>query len=99
MTFEPFGIGIEKDTALSMGIGKVQYYDAKSRKNSLSHPNWLRQSVGKITDWRNENEFRYKGNFDLKNVPTDKLIAVCFHQNEATKLESETGIKAVSYCD
>lgn len=99
MTFEPFGIGIEKDTALSMGIGKVQYYDIKSRKNNLSHPSWLRQSMGKITDWRNENEFRYKGNFDLNNIPTDKLIAVCFHKDEATKLENETGIKTVSFCD
>lgn len=99
MTFEPYGIGIEMSTALSMGISEVQYFKAKSSKNSHSCPNWLTQSVGKVTDWRNEEEFRHLGNLDFRNVQADKLIAICHRRNEAIEVENKTGIKTIWFCD
>ncbi len=99
MSFEPYGIGIEKKEALSIGISEVQYYNSKPHKKTLNTPDWLSQSMGKITDWRNEEEFRYKGDLILTNVPVGKLIAVCFNKNEAIELENKTGIKTVWFCD
>jgi hypothetical protein len=97
MSFEPYGIGIERQCALDCNILPVQYYDKKSNFHPGTEDLWLSQSTGTITDWRCEKEFRHRGNFDLSQVPHDKLICFCFTKKEAAVLESVCGIRTVAF--
>jgi hypothetical protein len=99
MSFEPYGIGVEKSAALSLGIRKVLYYNAQSGKAPKSVPSWLTQSSGRITDWRSEEEYRHKGNFDLSAVARGSLIAIFYRTAEAKEPKNRLNIKSVSFCD
>ncbi|HEX2896629.1 MAG TPA: hypothetical protein VHP63_01080 [candidate division Zixibacteria bacterium] len=99
MTFEPFGIGISADVAESYGLKKVHYYDPDKEKIPESIPKWLTQSIGKVTDWRHECEYRHFGNFGLSKIPVDKLIFVCHFKTEAEKLKKETGVESIYFGD
>lgn len=96
MSFEPYGVGIEKEYAMSKGICPVQYYDRNCNNTSDSEP-WLWQSVGEKSDWRAEKEYRYKGDFDLATMPSSRLLNFCYTQGEVEIIEKSTGIRAVSF--
>lgn len=89
-SFEPYGIGIEKEFGILSGITKVIYVsDAKQIK---SEERWKYQTVGNKADWRTENEYRFNGNFDLSIVPDDKLVFFCAYKEEADILQRNYGI-------
>lgn len=97
MAFEPYGIGIEKNTALSLGIRPVIYTDPqKTRKLNYSE-RWMYQSSGKSGNWLEENEYRYRGNLSLKEIPKDKLIAYCLYPCEADFLRNRFGIETIPF--
>jgi len=98
MSFEPFGIGIEKETGMANGINEVQYQDDDGSKVSNTIPVWLTQSIGRITDWRHEQEYRHKGDFDFSKISASKLIAICHRKTEAALLERDTGLKTIWFC-
>ncbi|MGH8016278.1 MAG: hypothetical protein ACREBV_08820, partial [Candidatus Zixiibacteriota bacterium] len=98
MSFEPYGLGLDKTTARSMGISQVQYYDAKSEKVLPTVPPWLLQSKGRKTDWSNEDEYRILGDFNLTEIPVDKLVAICRFRHEALELQNRIGINSYWYC-
>ncbi len=97
MSFEPYGIGIKKEYTKKLGIFPVQYYRKSLHIHTKAERPWLRQSAGMKSNWKQEREFRHLGNFDLSHIPTDKLICFCFTSNEASYIESYTGIKTVSF--
>jgi hypothetical protein len=84
MSFEPYGIGIRYSAGLSMGIRPVVYLPSSATKTVQDSERWLTQSVGKKTDWRRECEYRYRGNFDLRNASS---ADICIFAR--TKLESK----------
>jgi len=95
MSFEPYGIGIEKQYAMGKGVCPVQYYH-KDCDRTHNSEQWLWQYVGKKADWRAEQEYRYKGDFDLSCFPSNRLLALCHTQREAEIIEKSTGLQAVS---
>lgn len=97
MSFEPYGIGIERNYALSSGIRPVKYYDKKQKKYAKEKDPWLTQSSGLKSDWQVEDELRHYGDFDLSSVPTDKLILFCFYENEAEDIEKKYSLRAVHF--
>jgi hypothetical protein len=97
MSFEPYGIGITKHYALKQGIQPVQYYKKKADCHVPQYDMWLTQSSGKKTDWRAEEEYRFRGDFDLSLIPYEKLICFCFTEQEAVSIEKNFGIKALSF--
>ena len=103
MSFEPYGIGISKEYALSIGILPVSYYSRAEGEGSdgghdLSYRDqWLSQSVGQITDWRQEREYRYLGDLGLAAIPTEHLQAFCLTADEARLIKQRTGIRAISF--
>ena len=97
MSFEPFGIGIERNYAVAHGIKKVRYYEASQEKHIVGKDNWLWQSAGKKTDWRNEKEFRYKGDFEFSSVPKEKLVVFCHYKEQANFIQYQTGLQAMSF--
>lgn len=97
MSFEPYGIGIERGLALSMGIKPVRYYDRNSDTPDTSVEPWLWQSQGMISDWRDEQEVRSLGDFDLRGIPHEQLIMFCLLPDEARELSARHQIRAVSF--
>ncbi len=96
MSFEPYGIGIEKDYVMSSGICPVRYYKKRSDRINNDDP-WLWQSIGERGDWRAEQEYRYKGDFNLAQVPLERIRVFCYTKKEAHIIEKSTGIKSVSF--
>ena len=97
MSFEPFGIGIERNYATAHGIKEVRYYESSQEKQIGQKDSWLWQSAGKKTDWRDEKEFRYKGDFCLLDVPKEKLIIFCHYKEQASIIQNQAGLQAISF--
>jgi len=97
MAFEPYGIGIEKEYALRCGVAPVEYGKDAQHDDCGEVPVWRRQSVGQITDWRTEEEYRHPGDFPLHEIPADNLIFFCHYHDQAITLEREFGIRAVAF--
>jgi len=96
MSFEPYGIGIERDSAFDLGVRRVKYYQrAHDRPNDV--PPWLTQSNGVITDWRREKEYRCLGDLDFSALPPDKLVCFCRFQSEVEQIEKELGLRTVPF--
>ncbi len=97
MSFEPFGIGIERNYAIAHGIKEVRYYQPSQKKPRDGQHSWWWQSVGKKTDWRIENEFRHKGDFNFSKVPEDKRLIFCHYKSQANFIKNQTGLRAMSF--
>jgi len=94
MSFEPYGIGIERNYALKIGIKPVVYYTKTAPHH---HENWLCQSSGKQGDWQKEKEFRFLGDFDFHQIPNEKLICFCHTPDESKRFKTEFGIKTIPF--
>ena len=97
MSFEPFGIGIERSYAMAHGIKEVRYYELSQEKHIVGQDKWLWQSAGQKTDWRDEKEFRYKGDFEFSSVPKEKLIIFCHYKKQASLIQNKTNLRAISF--
>lgn len=97
MSFEPYAIGFDKSLAVESDIVPVIYYDTSSKIEINEKRSWRYQSRGKITDWSDEKEFRFLGDFNFSNVPADKMILITRFKNEAEQLQKKTGIRSLSF--
>ena len=100
MSFEPYGIGIEKSISSTINILPVLYYDKTKGKKSIdtqTDESWRTQSRGKEADWTREDEYRHAGDMDISDVPKDKMILICRTRAEAAEVSRVGGIKAVSF--
>lgn len=99
MSFEPYGIGIEKEYALHCGIKPVVYYQKNNSQDLIPSDcqSWLRQSKGRKSDWQRENEYRYPGDFCLATIPEEKLICFCRFPHEVEILQTNHRLKIVSF--
>jgi hypothetical protein len=88
--FEPYGVAIDKDIAISMGIRHVIYGDDTDYKDIPECDKPYFQSLGNSdVDWRSEQEWRYIGDLDLRSIPADKIIFLAFRKQEALLLASK----------
>ncbi len=97
MSFEPYGVGIDKDTAYQMGIRRVRYYNRRNGTRTGGVDPWLAQSRGQKSDWGAEDEYRHRGDLQLSSAPRDRLVAFCVSRSEAALIETTTGINTVSF--
>jgi len=94
MSFEPYGIGIDKELASKINIHPVIYYEKSNRP--LNSPYWLLQSRGIRSDWRVESEYRHLGDFDLNSIPWNHLICFCYKPHEAEMISKQFEINTVA---
>lgn len=99
MSFEPYGIGINKYSSYAKFIKEVIYYDKKEASNIFSDKSkiWRSQSQGIYTSWETEHELRQLGDFSLQNIPKSDMILFTRYKKEADQLEQSTGIKSISF--
>jgi hypothetical protein len=96
MSFEPYGLGVRREMAAQLGIRPVVYGERPQARHD-QRAYWLTQSAGTRTDWRQELEFRYRGDLDLAAVPNDQLVAFCLRPGEAGDIAARFGISACSF--
>ncbi len=96
MSFEPYGLGIEEQYGLRLGLRPVIYYDRLSTDEIADEDMWLTQSRGKKTDWRQEAEYRYPGDLDIGSIPHEHLIAFCYLPDEAAQIEEMFDVRCIS---
>ncbi|MBD3322592.1 MAG: hypothetical protein GF350_15935 [Chitinivibrionales bacterium] len=99
MSFEPYGIGIKKEHALKLGIKPVIYYSRKNVPSVEKENHYLLQSRGEITDWRQEREYRFKGDFGLHAISKKYLACFCYTASEARAIEKDFGVQAYGFID
>ncbi len=93
MSFEPYGIGVEKVFAKKIGILPVQYY---KKGNLPKCERWLTQSIGIKGYWPGEAEYRFRGDLDFSGIPRDKLVVFCYRPSEAEYIAECFGLAAFS---
>ena len=86
MTFEPYGVAIEKEVAADCWVRKVYYgepemYDYLDEKDKQYF-----QGLGKEGYWLSENEYRHIGDIDLRKVPSEKTTAIVWKKEEAEEI-------------
>ncbi len=97
MSFEPYGVGIRRAVAERCGVLPVRYFN-KGKISALADcPEWLTQSVGEKSDWRQEQEYRHLGDFTFPEIPGDDLVLFCHTRKEASQLEGEFKLRAIPF--
>lgn len=96
MSFEPYGIGIEWETARSRGLCPVKYFDDTSAERYSVEERWRLQSIGTRTDWSREEEYRHLGDLAFGDIPDDRLMVFCHTPAEAGQLVTATGLPCMS---
>lgn len=97
MSFEPYGIGIERNAPISAGISPVQYLSRDDCNSVPKEQRWQTQSFGISGDWVAEKEYRFKGDFDLSAIDKKHVLLFCHFSEEATRLSSTTGYRAIPF--
>ncbi|MCX6830425.1 MAG: hypothetical protein NT002_14255 [candidate division Zixibacteria bacterium] len=91
MTFEPYGIAVEKKLAAETGIKKVFYgHPDMYRYLEEEHKPYF-QSIGIRGFWMPEKEYRHIGEFDLRKIPNDKLMVIVWREEEKEKISDLFG--------
>lgn len=91
MSFEPYGIGIDRELGRQIGIREVIYFDAAQHTDIPDDHLWRSQSNGKITDWTAEQEYRFLGDLSLRDIAPTSTVLFCMTASEAVSLRSEFG--------
>ncbi|MEP0829547.1 MAG: hypothetical protein HRF51_13610 [bacterium] len=86
MSFEPYGIAVEKKAALDIGIRRVLYGDVAMFRNLESADRDYFQNAGKEGYWLPEEEYRYIGDFDLARLPEEKVTAVVWKKADIPEI-------------
>lgn len=86
MTFEPYGVGIHRDAAVTLGITPVTYISEEEPPPADLAERWRYQSAGRIGDWRAEAEWRFNGNVELSRVPAEAIRVFCRTEDETARL-------------
>ncbi len=75
MSFEPYGIAVEKKVLLHMGAREVSYIEGE-RAVEEAGERLFTQSAGDEGRWAREREWRLPGDLDLAGVPADSARVV-----------------------
>ncbi|MCP4632284.1 MAG: hypothetical protein GY855_05105 [candidate division Zixibacteria bacterium] len=90
MSFEPYGIAIEKDFAQHIGIKRVLYGNPEMYDILKSDEKPFFHSMGEKGDWMPEKEHRYLGDLKLDDIPADKRKIIVKFESEIQKVQSLT---------
>jgi hypothetical protein len=68
-SIEPYGVAIDKQAALEVGIRPVSYVGGG--RFDGTRPPYLLQGAGEVGDWPAEREYRHPGDLDLSRIAGD----------------------------
>ncbi len=71
--YEPYGIAIEQEVAISIGIRPVIYGQPSERRTISEEDRFRFHPIGKTFDWRSEKEWRSPANVVLDQLPVESV--------------------------
>ena len=96
--FEPYGIAIDKKAAKKVGIRPVIYGDTADYKMLKDSERPFFQNIGKNDIWREEKEWRYIDNLDLRLFPLGAVRVIIYHAGERRRIKSRVPFEIISFC-
>jgi hypothetical protein len=97
MSFEPYGIAVERERANNIGIRKVIYGSSKDFCDLDDDKKPYFQGIGTKGYWLPEKEYRYIGNLDLNKISDENLTAIVWKPEEIEYLERVFSGRILSY--
>ncbi len=97
MSFEPYGLAIEREFANSIGVKRVVYGHAKDYNGLNDGDKPYFQSIGTRGNWVPENEYRYIGEFDLDLMPDKSITAIVWKTDEISSLKRVFNGQIISF--
>lgn len=94
--FEPYGIGIDKNLAVELGLKEVKYGtpdDFKAMSKDEKHLFQVKNS-GDLS-WTGEGEWRSSGDVNLSELPQDKCVVLVKSEADRKFVEEYTGFRVV----
>lgn len=89
--FEPYGVAIEKEYAIGLGIGPVIYGEDREYKTlSESQKPFFHSRGHENIDWSGEQEWRHLGDIDISQIPQDKISYFVWDKHEAEIVKAMT---------
>ncbi len=96
MSFEPYGIAIDKEYAESIGIKRVIYGESCEYEKLAGDKKPFFQSQGKIGNWSPEQEFRHLGDLSIRAIPSEHIRVIVLYKEEIELIQNFTDYKIVS---
>jgi len=93
---EPYGIAIDIETARDIGVRKVIYGDETLFERLSDDDRLFFQPHGKKGDWSRELEWRHIGDFQISEIPREKILAIVPTECQAESIREKFGLDAVS---
>jgi len=89
-TFEPYGIAIDREVALAIGIRPVVYGEPPEYEELSESERLFFQNRGlRAGDWIAEQEWRYPGDLNLALIPRNKMRVITQLEADGEALKSE----------
>lgn len=96
MTFEPYGIAVERLFAEGFGVKKVFYGRAEMYQYLEEENRPYFQNIGTKGFWLPEKEFRHIGDVDLNLIPPDKFKVIVRLKEEIADVRQIYGGEAIA---
>ena len=97
MSFEPYGIGIEKKAAEKLGVRKVLYGNPEMYRYLDRDDQPYFQSIGSRGFWLPEREYRFLGDLDLELLDQKDIIVIVWKPDEVSLVKSIFDGQVVSF--
>lgn len=98
--FEPYGIAIDIDRALSTGIRPVIYGDSELFDTLPEAERPYYQNIGqKPANWENEREWRYHGDLRLSDLKSGAVKIIVRRESEIDKIRQLTSLEVIALTD
>jgi hypothetical protein len=80
--FEPYGIAVKRETAISADTRKVEYWDSKSLSKLSKEERLYLHAEGENGAWAQEKEWRFIGDFDFSEFAPQDVTAIVRKKRE-----------------
>ncbi len=95
--FEPYGIAVTREAALTHGVRPVVYGDDSVFEALIESDRPFFQKAGsKVADWTPEAEWRHRGDFLLSDLPKDQVRVFVFRPEEVNVISEAADLEVVS---
>ena len=92
-TFEPYGVAIKREAAISLGARQVEYISNRMKIHGEDSAFIQGYSKG---DWPREAEWRFVGDLDLKRLDESDMKILIPHSDELDEFQSVSSNEVVS---
>ena len=95
-TYSHYGLSFMQDDLASLGARPVHYVPGEQISDfPLQERCFLQTESSAGIDWRNEAEWRIRGDFDFSHIDPARLVALVANEDEAQSIEREFRIRAI----